>query len=81
MRLLRAFAPASLPALTRGCSLSPSRLRSQTNAGGSASGSPSLKEREGTLASLAGVIASQHQPMRRRGRRLLEERLSFSPLR
>ena len=41
--LHRAFAPASLPSLTRGISLSPSRLRSKTHAGGSAPGSPSLQ--------------------------------------
>ena len=61
--LHRAFAPASLPSLTRGISLSPSRLRSKTHAGGSAPGSPSLFEDE--VASVGHAGASRVSVERR----------------
>jgi hypothetical protein len=56
-----AAAPPWAFALLRFCSLSPSRLRSQNHTGGSASGSPSLR----------------WLLIRRRGRRVLEERCEF----
>ena len=61
--LHRAFASASVPALTRGISLSPSRLRSKTHAGGSAPGSPSLFEDE--VASVGHAGASRVSVERR----------------
>jgi hypothetical protein len=66
----RVFASASLPSLTRGISLSPSRLRSKTHAGVTAPDFPSLVDLES-----GGPVV-----VRRRGRWELEERSSFSPL-
>ena len=53
----RAFAPASLPSLPRGFSLSPSRLRSKTHAGVAARGFPSLVDWES-----AGPLVRSHSP-------------------